>query len=111
MTSSITKIDEKSIWDLTTKHDVLIDALDNFQARHQLNKAAIKHGVLLIHGAVCGYEGTLVTLFSRKTACLECVFLLVPHSKIFPMLGTTRGVIAHLSLLRLSSRAQAQELI
>lgn len=44
-----TKIDEENVWDLTAKQDVLIDALDNFQARHLLNKAAIKYGVPLIH--------------------------------------------------------------
>ena len=91
-----TKIDEENVWDLTAKHDVLIDALDNFQGRHLLNKAAIKHGVPLIHGAVYGYEGRLLTLFPGKTACLECVFPFVPPSKIFPVLGTTPGVIAAL---------------
>lgn len=35
-------------------------------------------------------------LFPGKTACLECVFPLVPPSKIFSLLGTTPGVIAAL---------------
>jgi len=90
------KIDEANVLDLTAKHDVLIDALDNFQTRYVLNRAAIEHRVPLIHGAIYGYEGRLVTLFPGKTACLECIFPCVPHSKIFPVLGTTAGVIATL---------------
>lgn len=90
------KIDEENVLDLTATCDVLMDATDNFQARYLLNKAAIKHRIPLIHGAVYGYEGRLVTLFPGRTACLECIFPHVPPLKIFPVLGTTPGVIAAL---------------
>ncbi len=91
-----TKIDEENVLDLTARYDVLMDATDNFQARYLLNKAAMKHRIPLIHGAVYGYEGRLMTLFPGRTACLECIFPRVPPSKIFPVLGTTPGVIAAL---------------
>jgi len=90
------KIDEANVLDLTANYDVLIDAMDNFQTRYLLNRAAIEHRVPLIHGAIYGYEGRLVTLFPGKTACLECIFPHVPPTKIFPVLGTTAGVIATL---------------
>jgi molybdopterin/thiamine biosynthesis adenylyltransferase len=91
-----TKINEENVLDLTAKCDVLMDATDNFQARYLLNKAAIQHSIPLIHGAVYGYEGRLVTLFPGRTACLECILPHMPPSTTFPVLGTTPGVIAML---------------
>lgn len=72
--------------------DLIIDALDNFDTRHVLNRLAVKRNIPLIHGAVAGYRGQATTVIPGKTACLCCIF----HSfkkEVFPVLGTTPGVI------------------
>ncbi|BBL64171.1 MULTISPECIES: HesA/MoeB/ThiF family protein [Methanosarcina] len=72
--------------------DLIIDALDNFDTRHVLNRLAVKRKIPLIHGAVAGYRGQATTVIPGKTPCLCCIF----HSfkkEVFPVLGTTPGVI------------------
>lgn len=65
--------------------DLIIDALDNFETRHVLNRLAVKRKIPLIHGAVAGYRGQATTVIPGKTPCLCCIF----HSfkkEVFPVL-------------------------
>jgi adenylyltransferase/sulfurtransferase len=87
-------IDEKNVFGLAENCDIILDAMDNFAVRYLLNAAAIAHRVPLIHGAVYGYEGRLASVVPGKTACLECIYPLAPPQGVFPVLGTTPGVIA-----------------
>lgn len=87
-------IDDKNVLELAEDCDVILDAMDNFSVRYLLNAAAIAHRVPLIHGAVYGYEGRLTSVVPGKTACLECIYPHVPPREVFPVLGTTPGVIA-----------------
>jgi len=48
---------EKNCEEILKGHDILIDALDNAQARLLLEKAAGKLGIPLIHGAIAGWYG------------------------------------------------------
>ena len=43
--------------------DVLVDALDNIPGRFVLEKTAGKVNAPLVHGAVAGFEGQLMTIF------------------------------------------------
>ena len=88
------EIDEKNVFELTMGCDIILDAMDNFAVRYMLNAAAVAHRVPLIHGAVYGYEGRLTSVVPGKTACLECIYPHSPPRAVFPVLGTTPGVIA-----------------
>jgi len=74
--------------------DVVLDALDNFAARRLLNRACLRQGIPFIYGGIHGLTGMLSTLVPGKTACLECLFQAEGPSGVFPVLGTTPGVVA-----------------
>jgi adenylyltransferase/sulfurtransferase len=86
-------IDESNVSQLTEGFDVIVDAMDNLSTRFLLNKAAVKHKVPFIHGAVSGLEGRAMTVLPGKSACLKCVYHTLPAEHKFPVLGTTPAVI------------------
>lgn len=86
-------IDESNAAQLTEGFDVIVDAMDNMPTRYLLNKAAIKHRVPFVHGAVSGLEGRALTVIPGKSACLKCLYHAAPPKTKFPVLGTTPAVI------------------
>jgi adenylyltransferase/sulfurtransferase len=86
-------IDESNAAQLTEGFDVIVDAMDNLFTRFLLNKAAVKHKVPFIHGAVSGLEGRAMTVIPGKSACLKCVYHALPPEHKFPVLGTTPAII------------------
>ena len=52
---------------------VVVDALDNIPDRFILEKAAKKLGVPLVHGAIAGFDGQLMTIFPEDRG-LESVY-------------------------------------
>lgn len=87
------KITEENADSIVPPCDLIIDALDNFDTRHILNKLAVKRKIPLIHGAVSGYRGQATTVIPGKTPCLHCIFPSSFKKEVFPVLGTTPGVI------------------
>jgi molybdopterin/thiamine biosynthesis adenylyltransferase len=80
--------------DLADGSDVIIDALDNLDARCILNKAAVNLCIPLIHGAVNGFEGRVLTILPGRSACLSCLHAgPSPPSGRFPIIGVTPAVI------------------
>ena len=79
---------------LLTGSDVVIDALDNLDTRRILNKAAMNLCIPLIHGAVNGFEGRVLTILPGRSACLRCMHdgPSAPSGK-FPIIGVTPAVI------------------
>jgi molybdopterin-synthase adenylyltransferase len=73
--------------------DLIIDALDNFDTRHVLNRLAVRRNIPLIHGAVSGYRGQATTIIPGKTPCLCCIFPTSFKKEVFPIIGTTPGII------------------
>jgi len=86
-------IDENNAAQLTEGFDVIVDAMDNLSTRFLLNKAAVKHKVPFIHGAVSGLEGRAMTIIPGKSACIKCVYHALPPEHKFPVLGTTPAII------------------
>jgi adenylyltransferase/sulfurtransferase len=75
-------------------HDVVIDALDNMAARYILNKTAVNLGITLVHGAVNGFEGRVLTVIPGQGACLRCLHRgPVPEAGQAPVIGVTPGVV------------------
>ncbi|MBW1800697.1 MAG: HesA/MoeB/ThiF family protein [Deltaproteobacteria bacterium] len=63
VTSFNTALDGTNAEDMLNGVDVIVDALDNVSGRFILEKAAGKLRVPLVHGALAGFEGQLMTIF------------------------------------------------
>ncbi len=89
---------ESNLDSLIPECDVIIDALDNLETRHMLNRLAVKRRVPLIHGAVTGYDGQVTTIVPGKTPCFYCIFPRISKKEVFPILGTTSGIIGSIQV-------------
>lgn len=89
-------INENNVLELVRDTDIIVDALDNFSARYLLNRAALHNGIPLVHGAIRGFDGQVITIVPGKTACLKCVFPSAPPEEVFPVIGVTPGIIGTL---------------
>ncbi|ABL88426.1 UBA/THIF-type NAD/FAD binding protein [Pyrobaculum islandicum DSM 4184] len=90
--------------------DIAVDALDNWASRHVVNKAAVRHGKPLIHGAVQEWYGHVTTIIPRKTPCLEDIFgrfKSLPSCAMgfCPVLGPAVGVVASIMALEVFKTA------
>jgi len=87
------KITAASISSLTAGFDLLVDAMDNLPTRYLLNKVALERNIPFFHGAVYGFEGRVMTVLPRETACLRCVYRGdIPEEKT-PVVGVTPAII------------------
>jgi len=87
------RIAEDSIEEMTQGIDLIVDAMDNFPTRYLLNRAAVEKGIPFIHGAVRGFYGQATTIIPGKSPCLRCFFPASPPRELFPIVGSTCGVI------------------
>jgi adenylyltransferase/sulfurtransferase len=86
-------LDEQNASSLVGDADLIIDAMDNFDARYLLNKTALAKDIPFIHGAIYGFHGQATTVVPGETACLRCIFAQAPPPATFPVIGVTPGVI------------------
>jgi len=75
---------------------VVIDALDNLSTRYLLNQAVVSQGIPLIHGAVDGFQGRVMTILPGRSACLQCMHKGPVAEKTVPVIGVTPAVIGGL---------------
>jgi adenylyltransferase/sulfurtransferase len=87
------RIDEASAARLVGNADGIVDAMDNYPTRYLLNDIAIQKNIPLFHGAIRGFYGQATTIIPGKTPCLKCIFPKAPPKEVFPVVGTTPGVI------------------
>ena len=57
------KLDSSNASDILTGSDVAVDALDNVPDRFVLERTTKKLGIPLVHGALAGFEGQIMTIF------------------------------------------------
>lgn len=93
------KITDASVLRLIGDADIIIDCLDNFEARYVLNRAALQQGKPLLHAAVSGYSGQLTLIVPGKTPCLECIFPHASTTESSPAIGAACGVVGSLQAL------------
>ena len=86
-------ITSASIDELAKDADILIDAVDNLDARHILNTYAVRTKKPFIHGAVNGFFGQMMVILPGTTACFRCMVRDPPKPGIIPVLGVTAGII------------------
>jgi adenylyltransferase/sulfurtransferase len=54
--------------------DVVVDGLDNMQARYLINRACVRLGIPYIFGSAISTFGNVSTIIPQKTPCLECFY-------------------------------------
>lgn len=99
---------------------VIVDALDNFEARMLLNDAAVKHGIPLVYGgAVSTFGSVYVVLPTVKdspwsgieSCCLRCLFGALPPPGLSPSCATA-GVLGPLvAMIGAMQAAEAMKIL
>lgn len=54
--------------------DLLVDGLDNFEARYLANDYAVREGLPYFYAGAVGTEGMAATILPGQTPCLRCLF-------------------------------------
>lgn len=91
----VQRFDAASAGEILREADVLLDGTDDFATRFLANDEALKHGIPLVHGAVLGWAGQLLTVLPGRTACLRCLFEGPPPAGALPTCAEA-GVLAPL---------------
>lgn len=93
------KIGAENVDELVGDADMIVDCMDNFSTRYILNESAIRKHIPFVYGSIWGIEGMLSFIKSPETPCLRCMFPEAPPNELFPVVGTTPGVIGSLQAL------------
>ena len=90
------KADPQLLAQLLPDTHVVLDCSDNFQTRHMLNLACVRHHIPLVSGAVIRLDGQLTTYDPRRadSPCYACVF--PPDQAPEEISCATMGVLAPL---------------
>lgn len=78
--------------------DLVIGAVDSYEARYAINRAAVRLGIPYIDGGADGFSGRVMFSHPPKTPCLNCVFPQPDsgqsgNAKHAGILGTTSGMV------------------
>ena len=94
------EVTEETLPSMLKGVDIVLDCLDNFRTRFLLNQACINDSKPLVHGAVYGLEGRLMTIIPGKGPCLRCLMPKDPEEhKVIPVLGPLPGIVGALEAL------------
>jgi len=63
VTTHVAWLDEHNAAELLAGAEAVVDALDTLPARLTLQKAAAQLGIPMVHGAIGGYTGQVLTIF------------------------------------------------
>jgi molybdopterin/thiamine biosynthesis adenylyltransferase len=78
--------------------DVVLDGTDTIAAKFDVNDAAVRAGVALVHGGVLGFRAQLLTVLPGRSACYRCVFEEAPPPGDVPSCSEA-GVLGPVSAL------------
>jgi len=67
-------VNEDNAEEIVQGMDVVVDGLDNMEARYVVNRACVKLGVAYVFGAIATTMGNVSTIVSGKSVCLECFY-------------------------------------
>lgn len=99
------KVTAENIGDLIETFDFIIDGTDTFDAKYLINDACVIHNKPFCHGSVMQYDGQMITVLPKKTACFRCVFEKKPAAGSVPsaaeagVLGAVPGVFGSLQAI------------
>ena len=93
------RLTKKNSSDLIGNSDLIADCLDNFEARHLINRVSVKKSIPLIHGGIASFQGQLTLIHPPETPCLACFLPKKDTEKGIPVLGATAGIVGSLQAL------------
>ena len=95
VTPAESKMDANKAHELVKAADVVLDGLDNFEARSLLNHACVAQGVPFIHGGIWGLNGQVTTIIPGKTPCFACIYPRRPTQvEPVPVIGVSPALVA-----------------
>ena len=104
--------DEALLDQILPSASVVLDCSDNFQTRHMVNRACVKHRIPLVSGAAIRFDGQLTVIDPRnpKAPCYACLF--PPEQEFAEIQCSTMGVFSPLvGIIGTMQAAQALQLI
>lgn len=93
------RLTSKNIMDIIKNYDIIVDGSDNFPTRYLVNDACVLSTKPLSHGGIFRFDGQVITILPRESACYRCLFSeppppgLVPSCQEAGILGAVAGVI------------------
>ena len=91
-----------NIAEIVRQYDFVIDGTDNFPAKFLVNDACVFEKVPFSHAGILRFDGQLITVLPRETACYRCIFNSPPPANAVPscsqagVLGVLAGVVGSL---------------
>jgi len=86
----VADVNYTNIEKLVASSDLILDGLDNLEARYLLNDVSLKHKIPWIYGGAISSVGMMMTIIPDKTPCLRCIWI----HPVLAMTCDTAGVIA-----------------
>ncbi len=92
-----THLNESNAEKIISGYDFVVEASDNFETKFLVNDMCIKLEVPFVIGGVFQFEGQMITVLPKETACYRCVFKEIPTPGTYPttgeegVMGTTAG--------------------
>ena len=74
------RADDALLNELVEQADVVLDCTDNFQTRHAINRACVRHAKPLVSGAALQFDGQ-VSVFDSSRPAAPCYACLFPESE------------------------------
>jgi len=89
-----------NIAEVSAGADLIIDCLDNIEARYILNDYSLKTLTPIVHGGINGYAGQISFISPPETVCLRCIF---PEpfktDGPIPVIGASAGIIGSMQAM------------
>jgi len=67
-------VNSKNILGLIREYDFIVDGTDNFSSKFLINDACVISGKPFSHAGVLVFDGQMMTVVPKKSACFRCVF-------------------------------------
>jgi molybdopterin/thiamine biosynthesis adenylyltransferase len=90
-----------NVLELISNYDLVVSAVDNFNARYALNDACISANKVLVEAGVIRLYGQNMTIYPGESACYRCIFPKIPEENMQTcsesgVLGAVPGAIGFL---------------
>ncbi|NVM28702.1 MAG: HesA/MoeB/ThiF family protein [Candidatus Helarchaeota archaeon] len=94
-----TRLSPKNAREIIKHYDYVIDGSDNFATKYIINDACIIEEVPFTIAGILKYDGQILTVIPKKTACYRCIFAAPPPPGMVPscsqagVFGAVPGII------------------